>query len=526
MTFILIIQEIKLKILTNNDVSIEKISRTSCLTSMASIESDDSDHICEAALVLSRAVKAEANHLLLADCKDDNNEERKFIAKSKIIKYLVRADDINEKFLKNPNRNVSWPSLGNVQLTIDVGGNADVNTKSYYLERPWNHVAKYKKPQFVMKGIEKPSSKSKTQSILVPKHKRYMVDLVAFFKNEQKVILLLKAAQGGRWLNYIYNYKSTPKAKKSEGNSSATKDSGASSGGSESRASTPSREISSALAAPAPTSGSRGNRSKQAITCTDILAKKEDSKTEDSAKEDKDESSNKKKRGGSNQNISDKPNSSVINPNPNPVAGTNISSTISSAMPSTASTNNRLDSCVESEESFLSKIEVKIKMPDELKQCLADDWDAITRQHKLLDLPAKNTVQDIVDQYVAFKKLAKSTSASKELAITDVLNGVIEYFNVMLGSQLLYKFERPQYADILQQHPETPLSKLYGAFHLLRLFVKLGSMLGYSALDEKSMQMLLAHLHDFLKFLVKNSAIYFSMSNFVNVSPEYHRHTQ
>ncbi|KAI9577165.1 mortality factor 4-like protein 1 isoform X1 [Glossina fuscipes] len=322
------------------------------------------------------------------------------------------------------------------------------------------------------------------------------------------------------------NKKGTPKAKKSEGNSSATKDSGASSGGSESRASTPSREISSALAAPAPTSGSRGNRSKQAITCTDILAKKEDSKTEDSAKEDKDDSSNKKKRGGSNQNISDKPNSSVINPNPNPVAGTNISSTISSAMPSTAPNNNRFDSCVESEESFLSKIEVKIKMPDELKQCLADDWDAITRQHKLLDLPAKNTVQDIVDQYVAFKKLAKSTSASKELAITDVLNGVIEYFNVMLGSQLLYKFERPQYADILQQHPETPLSKLYGAFHLLRLFVKLGSMLGYSALDEKSMQMLLAHLHDFLKFLVKNSAIYFSMSNFVNVSPEYHRHTQ
>ncbi|KAL9871304.1 nuA4 complex subunit EAF3 homolog isoform X2 [Glossina fuscipes] len=297
------------------------------------------------------------------------------------------------------------------------------------------------------------------------------------------------------------NKKGTPKAKKSEGNSSATKDSGASSGGSESRASTPSREISSALAAPAPTSGSRGNRSKQAITCTDILAKKEDSKTEDSAKEDKDDSSNKKKR-------------------------TNISSTISSAMPSTAPNNNRFDSCVESEESFLSKIEVKIKMPDELKQCLADDWDAITRQHKLLDLPAKNTVQDIVDQYVAFKKLAKSTSASKELAITDVLNGVIEYFNVMLGSQLLYKFERPQYADILQQHPETPLSKLYGAFHLLRLFVKLGSMLGYSALDEKSMQMLLAHLHDFLKFLVKNSAIYFSMSNFVNVSPEYHRHTQ
>lgn len=191
-----------------------------------------------------------------------------------------------------------------------------------------------------------------------------------------------------------------------------------------------------------------------------------------------------------------------------------------------SSLQNRLDTCVENEETFLSKVEVKIKIPDELKQCLADDWDAITRQHKLLDIPAKITVQDIVDQYIAFKKTSKSTNASKEVAINDVLNGVVEYFNVMIGSQLLYKFERPQYAEILQQHPETPLSKLYGGFHLLRLFVKLGSMLGFSALDEKSMQMLLVHLHDFLKFLVKNSATYFSMTNFVNVSPEYHRNTQ
>ncbi|XP_030565696.1 nuA4 complex subunit EAF3 homolog [Drosophila novamexicana] len=182
--------------------------------------------------------------------------------------------------------------------------------------------------------------------------------------------------------------------------------------------------------------------------------------------------------------------------------------------------------CVESEETYTAKLEVKIKIPDELKHYLTDDWYAVVREHKLLELPAKVTVQQIADQYLAHKKSVKSTSASKEVAINDVLDGIIEYFNVMLGSQLLYKFERTQYADIMQKHPDTPLSELYGSFHLLRLFVRLGSMLSYSALDQPAMQTLLAHLHDFLKFLVKNSAMYFNMTNFINVDPEYVRNAQ
>ncbi|XP_034486322.1 nuA4 complex subunit EAF3 homolog [Drosophila innubila] len=182
--------------------------------------------------------------------------------------------------------------------------------------------------------------------------------------------------------------------------------------------------------------------------------------------------------------------------------------------------------CVESEETYTTKLEVKIKIPDELKHYLTDDWYAVVREHKLLELPAKVTVQQITDQYLAHKKSVKSTSASKEVAINDVLDGIIEYFNVMLGSQLLYKFERTQYTDIMQKHPDTPLSELYGSFHLLRLFVRLGSMLSYSALDQPAMQTLLAHLHDFLKFLVKNSAMYFSMTNFINVDPEYVRNAQ
>lgn len=178
---------------------------------------------------------------------------------------------------------------------------------------------------------------------------------------------------------------------------------------------------------------------------------------------------------------------------------------------------------VDDEEQFMTSVEVRVKLPDELKPALVDDWDLINRQRKLPVVPAKVTVDTILADYIKAKTSTKSITPNKESAVQEVVAGLREYFNVMLGTQLLYKFERPHYADILQEHKDKQASDIYGFIHLIRLFVRLGQMLAYTQLDEKSITLLNFHLQDFLRFMVKNMETYYSIQDYGVAPPEYQR---
>ncbi|XP_032214675.1 LOW QUALITY PROTEIN: mortality factor 4-like protein 2 [Mustela erminea] len=177
---------------------------------------------------------------------------------------------------------------------------------------------------------------------------------------------------------------------------------------------------------------------------------------------------------------------------------------------------------VESEEAFKSRMEVKVKIPEELKPWLLEDGDFVTRQKQLFQLPAKKNVDAILEEHANCKKSWGNVD-SQEYAVNEVVAGIKEYFNVMLGTQLLYKFERPQDAETLLVHPDTPMSQVHGAPHPLRLFVRIGAMLAYMPLDEKSLALLLGYLHDFLKYLAKNAASLFPASDYKVAWAEYPR---
>ncbi|XP_043847318.1 mortality factor 4-like protein 1 [Dromiciops gliroides] len=179
-----------------------------------------------------------------------------------------------------------------------------------------------------------------------------------------------------------------------------------------------------------------------------------------------------------------------------------------------------VDPTGESEEVAGIRTEVKVEIPEQLKPWLVDDWDLVTKQNQLFDLPAQTTVNTILEDYARTKA---PSPGRQDCAVPEVVAGIKEYFNVMLGTQLLYKFERPQYAEILAQHPDMPMSQIYGAPHLLRLFVRLGAMLAHTPMDEHSLALLLGHLQDFLTYLAENAAALFRAGDYGVAPPEYHR---
>ncbi|CAG2115579.1 unnamed protein product [Medioppia subpectinata] len=177
------------------------------------------------------------------------------------------------------------------------------------------------------------------------------------------------------------------------------------------------------------------------------------------------------------------------------------------------------------DDSFTAKLEIRIKMPDQLKPCLVDDWDLITRQKMLFDLPAKVSVDKILDDY-SQQRVATNGSAD-EPVVRELIAGIKNLFNAMIGSHLLYKFERIQYQELLVHHKDTDsgvqMSAIYGSIHLLRLFTRSNNFLAYiSVIGEPSVNSMSKNIHDLLQYLSLNTRL-FTSDDYSVASPEYCR---
>ncbi|XP_027289025.1 mortality factor 4-like protein 2 [Cricetulus griseus] len=162
----------------------------------------------------------------------------------------------------------------------------------------------------------------------------------------------------------------------------------------------------------------------------------------------------------------------------------------------------------------------EVKLPPQLKACLVEDWDLVNKQKQLFQLPAETNVDCILASYVTFLK-SQGKCDNTEYSVDELVYGIREYFNNMLGTQLLYQFEKPQYAEMLLAYPDTPMSQIYGAPHLLRLFVNIGTALSHSSLNRHSLMSVSSYMHGFLNYLVENSTSLFDASNYKVASAAY-----
>ncbi|PHZ12730.1 MRG-domain-containing protein [Rhizopus microsporus ATCC 52813] len=145
------------------------------------------------------------------------------------------------------------------------------------------------------------------------------------------------------------------------------------------------------------------------------------------------------------------------------------------------------------------RIEFKLIMPETLKGILVDDWENITKNRLVLNIPGEYTVDKILDEY-------KNQYPVKDDVLDEFIKGIRLYFNKTLGSLLLYRNEHDQYTELCANKEP---SSIYGAEHLLRLFVEMPNLLAQASIDAETQNELKSRFEDFLNYMQEREKDYF-----------------
>ncbi len=162
----------------------------------------------------------------------------------------------------------------------------------------------------------------------------------------------------------------------------------------------------------------------------------------------------------------------------------------------------------------------KIEIPEELKYVLVSDMELITVKKTLFGLPAKFSVSGILNEYVKYMEKSQPESAH---GVSEVMQGIKDIFDEIVGPQLLYTSEKPQYNEKVAKD-EQPPSATYGSAHLLRLMVKIGPLLNRSSFDnssESNVNHVEGIICDFLSYMESNRSRLFTSKNYTENAEDY-----
>lgn len=170
---------------------------------------------------------------------------------------------------------------------------------------------------------------------------------------------------------------------------------------------------------------------------------------------------------------------------------------------------------------------IVLHIPVKLKSLLVDDWEYVTKDKRICQLPSPTaTVDQALGSYeLAMSKKLESPALQSQLA--EYCSGLRLYFERTLPILLLYRLERLQLDEVLkkQKFKDVPFCKIYGPIHLLRLLSVLPELMTTTTTDSQSCQLIVKQTESLLEWLVTHIDDLFDLQNsrnyYVNTSSQY-----
>jgi len=161
----------------------------------------------------------------------------------------------------------------------------------------------------------------------------------------------------------------------------------------------------------------------------------------------------------------------------------------------------------------VASIMLELDMPVVLRKALLDDYDAIVEEGKLQPLPRRPSIADMLQTYVADAHQIRGSSESEvELSL-----GLRSYFDKALLVSLLYRGEREQAVQVLSDNRVA--SCIFGAEHLLRLFVKLPELMAFAITSESQAATVSIMIQDLMLWMSENmESIFMTKDQYIDAA--------
>ena len=186
----------------------------------------------------------------------------------------------------------------------------------------------------------------------------------------------------------------------------------------------------------------------------------------------------------------------------------------SSCAPATppAASNGEEANTPATEPSEQEEAQICVELSASLKRELIAGWERITLQGELVSLPRSVTVAEVLRRFEKDAK-AKARSAEQAALAAACAAGLKAYFDGALRPSLLYPEERAQAEAALAGgeggNAAKEPSAVYGAEHLLRLFVKLPELMPLRDMDATAAKAVQLKLTEVLRWMQRNASAHF-----------------